>query len=345
MAESITRLFSISHPIVMQKVAVTGGAGFLGSHIIRALLDRGLQVSIIDDFSAGYIDNLRDLSIAQECIVGDLEDYAFARDSLKGADTVFHSAAEVGSVVYLHGSNAAELSAMQSNIVIDANVFKACIENGVKRIIYPSSVSVYPYDEQQGQASQFREDDAERKINPEGGYGWSKIVAEKQLSLMAPGICSGVARIFHAYGENIYIKEDKSQVIGSLIRKAVRYPREDFVIWGKGDQRRCFVYIDDALDALFRLEEYVEKNETNLTVNIGSTEEITVKDLASHVIALSKKNITPKYDPSKPSGALNRMPNLEKIERTLGWIPKTDLQTGLARTYKWAEGRISQWKL
>jgi GDP-D-mannose 3', 5'-epimerase len=327
----------------MEKVAVTGGAGFLGSHIVRTLLDKGHKVSIIDDFSGGFRENLADLGIEQDPVVGDLKNYQFARDSLKGVDTVFHFAAEVGSVVYLHGSNAKELAAMQSNIVVDANVFRACVENKVKRMVYASSVSVYPYDEQQGsKRAEFREEDAQRKINPEGGYGWSKIVAEKQLELMAPDIASGIARIFHSYGENIYLKEDKSQVIGSLIRKAVRYPEEDFVIWGNGSQRRCFVFIEDTLDALFKLEEHVEKTGENLTVNIGSREETSVLDLANKVISLSKKKISPKFDLSKPTGALNRMPNLEKVNRTLGWSPKTDFQSGLARTYEWAERRLSK---
>ena len=67
----------------------------------------------------------------------------------------------------------------------------------------------------------------------------------------------GVARIFHAYGKNIYLKPDKSQVIGSLMRKAILYPSEDFVVWGDGSQKRCFVYIDDVIDALVLIQEYI----------------------------------------------------------------------------------------
>lgn len=132
----------------MWKVAITGGAGFLGSHIVRGLINKGDQVSIIDNLSTGSVENLRDLGINENCIIGDLKDYRFAKDSLRGAETVYHFAAEVGSVAYLHGSNLSELSAMQSNLVIDANVFRACVENNVRTIIYASSVSVYPFDKQ-----------------------------------------------------------------------------------------------------------------------------------------------------------------------------------------------------
>jgi nucleoside-diphosphate-sugar epimerase len=325
----------------MSRVAVTGGAGFLGSHIAKRLMDNGHEVSIIDDLSSGSIQNLMDLGIRQECFLGDLKNYQFAKESLRKAETVFHFAAEVGSVSYLHGSNARELAALQSNLVIDANVFKACLENGVRTVIFASSVSVYPFDEQLGSRGQFREEDSERKVNPEGGYGWAKYVAEKQLSLM-PDRSYGVARIFHAYGRNIYLKPDRSQVIASLIRKAVRYPDEDFIVWGDGSQRRCFVFIDDVLDALMRLEKYVRER-GSLTVNVGSTEEITVRDLAELIISLSKKDIALKFDDSKLKGALNRTPNLERIKSVLGWSPTTLLSEGLEETFDWAEKRLERW--
>src|SRR5579875_388343 len=115
----------------MGRIAVTGGAGFLGSHIVKHLISRGDEVLIIDDLSSGLRSNLIDLSVEQDCIVGDLRDYDFAKQSLTNIDTVYHFAAEVGSVDYLHGSYDRELAALQANLVIDANVFKACRENRV----------------------------------------------------------------------------------------------------------------------------------------------------------------------------------------------------------------------
>ena len=201
--------------------------------------------------------------------------------------------------------------------------------------------AVYPKSEQMGQKVYFREEDSERPIEPEGGYGWAKYIAERQLAVF-PGVKVGVARIFHAYGPNIYLKEDRSQVIGSLIRKAVRYPREGFVVWGDGAQRRAFLYVDDFLDGLFRLDRYVE-TKGSLTVNLGSTEETTIKGLAERIIGISGKRITPKYDTTKPVGVLRRLPDLTRAEKTLGWRPKTKLADGLAKTYEWAELRIASW--
>ena len=323
----------------MAKVVVTGGAGFIGSHVVSRLRSEGDDVTIVDDMSSGSTQNLEDLGASQDCFVGDLRKYEVARDSLRGAETVFHLAAEVGSVDYLHGSEARELATLQSNLAIDVNVFRACRENGVKSVVYASSVSVYPIDEQMGSGAPFREEDSERKVNPEGGYGWSKYIGERQLSMMR-GVGVGVARIFHAYGANIYLRQDRSQVIGSLLRKAIRHPEEEFVVWGDGTQRRCFVYIDDAIEALFRLRDHVIDG-GNLTVNVGSAEETTVAELARRIIAISQKPIAEKFDTSKPTGALSREPNLERIARVLNWTPTTPFSKGLELTYEWAQRRLS----
>jgi nucleoside-diphosphate-sugar epimerase len=322
----------------LSRVVVTGGAGFLGSHVVRRLVSEGHEVSVVDDFSSGSEDNLKDLGVDPVCTVGDLRDYGVARKALMGAEAVFHFAAEVGSVAYLHGSDAKELAALQANLTIDTNVIRACAEGGIRSVVYASSVSVYPIDEQMGSAVRFKEEDTARKVNPEGGYGWAKYLAEKQLSML-DGISVGVGRIFHAYGENIYLKSDRSQVMGSLIRKAIRYPEEGFVVWGDGTQRRCFVFVDDAIEALFRLWDHV-KDKGSLTVNVGSTEETTVAELARRTVELSGKKIPVKYDPTKPTGALNRVPDLSRIEAVLGWRPATELSKGLRTTYEWAEKRL-----
>ncbi len=217
-------------------------------------------------------------------------------------------------------------------------MFRACLENNVKTIVYASSVSVYPKHLQMTGSSPFREEDSENPVEPEGGYGWSKYLAEKQLGMMSD-VKVGVARIFHAYGKNIYLKPDKSQVIGSLMRKAIRYPSEDFVVWGDGSQKRCFVYIDDVIDALVLIQEYVSRD-SSLTVNLGSQEEVDVRELSEKIISLSGKKIPLKFDKSQPTGVLQRVPSLDRIGMRLDWKPTTPFDTGLKRTYEWALQRI-----
>ena len=119
----------------------------------------------------------------------------------------------------------------------------------------------------------------------------------------------------------------------------MRYAEEEFV-WEDGSQQKGFLDIGDFLDALFKLDRYVE-TKGNLTVNLGSTEETTIKDLAEKVIGISGKQIAPKYDTTKPVGVLRRLPDLSRAEKTLGWRPKTKLADGLAKTYEWAERRMA----
>jgi nucleoside-diphosphate-sugar epimerase len=323
----------------MPKVVVTGGAGFLGSHVAKEKLAQGNEVVIVDNFSSGFVENLSDLGVKQKCVVGDLRDYEFAKRAVAGADVVYHFAAEVGSVQYLHGTADRELDALEANLVIDANVFKACRENRVGCIMYASSVSVYPFERQLGGSAVFKEREAMERVSPEGGYGWSKFLGEVQLNMMA-GTSVGIARIFHAYGENIYLKPNRSQVIASLMYRTIRNSGEDLVVWGDGTQKRCFVFIDDALVALQRIEKYVMQNE-NLAVNLGSQEENSVKELAEQIIQISGKKIEIRFDTSKPTGAMSRTPDLEKIKGKIGWEPRTSFRDGLRRTYAWAEKRLS----
>ncbi len=128
----------------MQKVAVIGGAGFLGSNIVSDLVRKGQDVTVIDNFSSGTMANLQRSGAGVKIVKGDLKDYNFARDALRGFGMVYHFAAEVGNVAFLHGSAGRELASMQSNITIDTNVFRSCMENEIGKIIYPSSVAVYP---------------------------------------------------------------------------------------------------------------------------------------------------------------------------------------------------------
>lgn len=317
------------------KTVVTGGAGFIGSHLVRRLLEESREVVIADDFSRGSKLNLLDLGIRIDCQETDLRDFARALKVIQGAEVVFHLAARVGSLDYLHGSSLNELEALQTNLLIDANVFRACLENKVKRLIYASSVSVYPIDIQQS-ANVTLSEEALRYYNPEGGYGWAKLLGEIQLGWMSH-MDIGIARIFNIYGENGELGKT-AHVITALIRKAIRYPKEDFIVWGDGKQSRDFLYVSDCVDALLKLEE--KASNPPITVNIGSDEPITIGSLAAKIVVLSAKALRLEYDPTKPVGPLSRTADISKAKALLRWEPKVDLDEGLRRTYTWAEKRL-----
>ena len=328
------------------KTVVTGGAGFIGSNLARALLNKGKEVVIADNFSRGNQLNLADLGIQADCQEIDLRDPAQALQVTQGAETVFHLAAMVGSVDALHGSENVELEALQTNLLIDTNTFRACIQNGVKKIVFASSVSVYPMQVQNRQKAVFAEDDCvvppdeaeEPTINPEGGYGWSKLLGEIQLSWMKD-IKVGVARIFSTYGENGKMGEG-SHVVLSLIRKAIRYPENEFVVWGDGKQTRDFVHVADVTNALLRLEEGASN--PPVTVNVGGEKAIPIGELARKITDISGKNMEMKFDASRPAGPTSRTADIAKAKALLGWQPMIGLEAGLERTYAWATRRLQQ---
>lgn len=319
------------------KCLVTGGAGFIGSHLVKKLLDEGRQVIIADDLSRGNTLNLSDLGIHIDCKNIDLRDYDRLIQLMEGVDTVFHLAARVGSLEYLHGSGMDELIALQTNFVIDTNLFRACLEKKVRKLIYASSISVYPIDKQHSLDIILSEDDMPY-INPEGGYGWAKLMGEIQLGWMKD-INIGMARIFNIYGENGALGES-AQVIPALIQKAISYPKQEFIVWGDGEQTRDFLYVADCIEALLRLEE--KATNPPILVNIGSGKTIPIKTIAQNIAQISGKNPEVKYDITRPVGPLSRTADITKAKKILEWQPKTSLDEGLKRTYSWAERRLAR---
>lgn len=169
-------------------------------------------------------------------------------------------------------------------------------------------------------------------INPDGGYGLSKILGEIQLNLML-NIKMGIARLFNVYGVNEPLNE-KSHAISDLIKKAMNYPKSDFIVWGNGRQTRDYLYVTDCADALIKIEEKISKT-SPLVLNIGSGQATALKTIAAKIIQISGKNIKPKYDLTKPVGPISRTADISKAKKILHWRPKTSLDEGLKRTYLW----------
>lgn len=330
------------------KTIVTGGAGFIGSHLVKKLVDKGRKVVVVDDLSSGNLENLFSLGLKKsdfEFKKLDLTDYCQALEALKGGVIVYHLAARIGGIKFLHGSNTAELLALSENLAIDANVFRACLENKIKKVIYTSSSAVYSLDKQFFYGAEFKESDLDFKpktknqklkmvINPDGGYGLAKLLAEIQLNLMN-GIKVGIARIFNVYGINEPLNE-RSHAISDLIRKAIFYPKNKFVIWGNGKQARDYIYVEDCVESLIKLEKKISEV-SPLTLNIGSGRGTTIREIAEEIIKISGKDIKPVYDLSKPVGPLGRKANLKNVKKILNWRQKIGISEGLEKTYQWIQ--------
>lgn len=342
-------------------IVITGGAGFIGSHLVKLLKERGEKVVVVDDFSTGRRENLEYLDVGDtEIREVDLTNFSAAKKALSGADTVFHMAARVGGIPYLHGDENTELLSLQTNLAIDANVFRACQELAVQKIIYPSSVSVYPLGRQQYPGAVFSEaafdwpqhydhvSPFRMSIDPDGGYGLAKVLAEIELN-MIKGIRIGIARIFSAYGENEPLGEN-SHVLSRLIRSAVC--GEPMVIWGDGTQTRDYLYVSDCAEALIKLADKLTDIQSlsadmgrtpvdgAIVVNVGAGKAISINELAKKIIAISGKDIKPVYEREKPVGPVSRTADISRAKALLGWEPKVGLEEGLERTYRWVEKNL-----
>jgi GDP-D-mannose 3',5'-epimerase len=322
-------------------VAVTGGTGFIGSHVVKKLVEQGRSVVVVADFAHLGMENLAGLGFRTgdlEVRKADLTDYRQVQATLGGVEVVFHLAAVVGSLKYLHGTEMAELVALQRNLAIDANVFRVCLEKGVKKLVYASSCAVYPMDRQYSHGAVFREDDF-NATNPDGGYGWSKLLGELQLG-WTKNIGIGIARIFNAYGENEPLEEVRAHAIGDLTRKVVLSTQPELKVRGDGTQSRDYLYVTDCADALLRVEEKVSS--PPLIVNIGSGRPTSIGTIAEKLVALSGKYIRLTYDLSQTTGPVSRTADMTRVWEVLGWQPLVSLDDGLGQTYQWVKSRLGK---
>ena len=152
------------------------------------------------------------------------------------------------------------------------------------------------------------------------------------------GLKTSNVRIFNCYGENENLDPRWSHVIPSLMRKAIRYPNEEFKLFGDGRQERAFLYVEDCVDGFLVAMEKITDGDA---INLGSEEVISIGKLAEKIVKLSGKNINIEYDLSGPQGTHRYCANTTKMKGVLGWTPKIPLDVGLESIYKWERGELN----
>ena len=321
-----------------RKVLVGGGAGLIGSHLARMLLGKGARVCIADNLSSGSLKNIEDIKGKVDIQIVDLRETDICKKLTKDTDYVFQLAANMGGIGYITSIGA---DIMRDNTLINVNMLQASLENKVDKYFYSSSACVYPeYLQKDEDIAPLKEADA-IPADPDQFYGWEKILTEKLCEAYQKdyGMNIRVARFHNVFGE-VYTAFDKQKGKAPchLILKALKYPEQDFVVWGDGKQTRSFLYIDDCVEGVLALMEGDYKE----PVNIGSDRLVTIDELAKIIIKLSGKEIKIKHDLSKPQGVRGRNADLTLVKRVVGWKPKTSLEEGLRRTYEWARDRVAE---
>jgi UDP-glucose 4-epimerase len=312
-----------------EHVLVTGGASFIGSHLVEDLVEAGAQVCVADDLSSGERSNLGAVADDVELLVGNLKRWSFADRATDGIDTVFHLAADHGGRGYIsnYPANCA------TNMALDNVVYETAVDNGVERICFASSACAYPTDIQQ-EKRRLSEDMV--SFEERGGayadevYGWAKLMGERSLQAYVEqhDIDASVVRIFTAYGP----RENETHAIVALMAKA--YARQDpFRIWGDGEQTRNFTYVKDITSALRLAAEHVTDG---TPVNAGIGRYVSINEVVDTIFdRLGWEPDEREYLTDKPVGVRHRAADTTRAEERLGWRPAYSVEEGIDRTLEW----------
>jgi len=316
----------------------------IGSSLVKRLIDQDDDVIVVDNLWRGKLDYLKGdkgryvLDRHKAFFEYDLRTAGVIDNILEGVEYVYHLADVVAGIDYVFGNQG---SIYRSNTLINSNVIDSVRRRRVKGFVYVGTACSYPAHLQTGVDARPLCEQDQYPASPESAYGWSKLMGEYEASLMEQEaqIPVSVLVLHNVYGAPSDFDPATSQVIPSLVRKAIRWPEEPFVVWGSGDQGRAFVHVDDVVDALVLARQY---GFGRGPIQIGPDVCTPIRDIAEAVVRASGKPIEIHYDYSRPEGDRGRCADFSKAKSVLGWEPRVDLESGLARLYRWIEGRIER---
>jgi len=316
-------------------VLVTGGGGFIGSHLVERLLEFDCDTVVADDFSRGSFENVEPFTDRVELRPVDLTTREGCLRATKGVDHVFHLAARVGGIHYIQREN---VGALTPSILMNQHMLEAAADNDVDRFLFASSACIYR--QEHDDLNRFSEDQA-IPADPHSTYGWAKILGEVSCEAYHTDtdLDTGAVRIFNCYGPRESLDPDSSHVIPSLCRKVIEEPDGGSVtLFGDGTQERGFIYVTDLVEGMLRALEAKTDGEP---VNLGNGREVvSMNELAETIISISGKDLTVDHDLSKPTGTDKYAADTGRMENELDWRPETPLTEGLERVYRWAESEL-----
>ena len=318
----------------------------IGSNLVKRLVKEGHDVTVIDNLWRGKLEYLNGDDGKP---VIDLENAFFNLDlsSPSGIDAivasqdyVIHLADIVAGIDYVF-SNQGDL--FRLNNLINTNLFHSVRKAGKERIkglIYVGTACSYPLTRQNSlDVIPLKEEELFPAL-PESAYGWSKLMGQLEIGFLEKetGIPCCTLQFHNVYGAPCDFGA-RSQVIPALIRKAINYPEEEFIVWGSGLQGRAFIHVDDVVEALVLA---LEKGWGHGWIQIGPSECTSIRQIAETVIKISGKDIVPFYDTSKPEGDKARSADYSKAKRILGWEPRVNLEDGLRQQYEWIKAAMKK---
>ncbi|MEO7818672.1 MAG: NAD-dependent epimerase/dehydratase family protein [Actinomycetota bacterium] len=310
-----------------RQVCVTGGASFIGSHLVESIVKAGGNVRVVDDLSSGSLRNLQTVFVDVEFIEGDLKDAGFAARACQGQEIVFHLAADHGGRGYVD----LHQYACATNLGLDQNVFAAALSSGTEKLVYASSGCAYPsYIQTDPKEVLFlTEDKVGPPYDPDGMYGLAKLAGEMTLQAMhrEHGFQSGSCRYFTVYGP----RGLENHAVMAMIARAF-IGDDPFVVWGTGEQIRNWTYVEDIVSGTMAA---AERLTDGTAVNLGTMERVKVMDAVDMVLKHTKHSATIETKPNMPTGPLNRVADNNLAKTLLGWEPANTFSEGLKKTIDW----------
>src|ERR1700751_1990497 len=313
-----------------QKVAVCGAGGFIGGHLVKKLLDDG--VDVIRAIDVKPLDEWYQVSDGVENLTLDLKDKENCHRAATGAEVIFQLAADMGGMGFIENNKALCMLSVLTN----THMLLAARDAGVQRFFYSSSACVYNGDKQKNpEVIPLKEEDAYPAL-PENGYGWEKLFSERMCHHFEEdfGLQCRIARYHNVYGPHGTWAGGREKAPAAICRKvleAVSSGRDEIEIWGDGQQTRSFMYIDDCLLGT-RL---IMQSDIHEPLNLGSSELVSINQLVDIAERFAGVKLKRKYNLSAPKGVNGRNSDNTLIQARLGWEPSTRLRDGLRTTYQW----------
>jgi len=312
--------------IQLHKALVTGGAGFIGSHISEALVEQGCDVTVLDNLASGHLSNLDSIRKKITFVEGGIEDEPLLASAIKGCDIVFHEAAVVSVTQTIHQP----VTSAGVNDLGTIKVFEAARQNGIRRVVAASSSAVY------GDVPQLPKTES-MTPSPLSPYAIQKLTNEYYAELYHRmyGLETVCLRYFNVYGPRQDPSSPYSGVISIFMLKALE--NQQPTIYGDGHQTRDFVFVEDVVKA--NLLAAGHEAASGKIYNVGTSQSVEINTLWHSIAGLAGCELSSQHEEARPGDIIHSLASIQRAKEQLDFQPAFSLEEGLRQTFEWYRQR------